>query len=261
MATSQFGPQVASNHPGMNPALVSAASGMVARSESLEALANNLANSSTIGYKADRDFYQAFRSAFAQPPVDGGPAQAPYLAGAEIDFRQGAFRATGSALHVALRGPGFLVVQGDAGPLYTRSGELHLAADGTLLGPAGLPLADEDGEPIVVPPVGPASIDAEGIVRAGLTVAGRLAVVEFGSPPPLAKAGGQLLRPLSDAPPAPAGETTLEPGYLEESNVEAAASFARLLSVQRHFEMLRRTATLAADELDGRAVETLARTS
>ena len=245
----------------MNPAILSAAAGMVARGESLEALSNNLANASTVGYKADHDFYQAFRGALAEPPADGSPAAMPYLAGADIDFRQGLFTATGSPLDVALRGPGFLTLIGDAGPMYTRAGELQIASDGTLLGPAGLPVAGEDGQPIVVPPTGAASIDSAGVVRAGSTIAGRLAVVEFPDPPPLAKAGGQLLRSLSQDPPTPAAETTLEPGYLEAANVEVAPSFARLLTVTRHFEMLRRTATMAGEELDGRAVDTLPRTS
>lgn len=245
----------------MNPAILSAAAGMVARGESLEAISNNLANASTVGYKADRDFYQAFRGALAEAPADGAEAAMPYAAGAEIDFRQGAFRATGSPLHVALRGPGFLTVQGDAGPLYTRAGELQLGADGTLLGPAGLPVLDPDGQSIVVPPTGAVSIDASGVVRAGETTAGQLAVVEFPDPPPLAKVGGQLLRQLNNEPPAPAALTTIEPGYLEAGNVEVAPTFARMLTVSRHFEMLRRTATLAAEELDGRAIDTLPRTS
>lgn len=245
----------------MNPAILSAAAGMVARTESLEALSNNLANATTIGYKADHDFYQAFRGALAAAPADGSPSAMPYVSGTEIDFRQGPFQATGSALNVALRGPGFLTLIGDAGPMYTRAGEFEVAADGTLLGPAGLPAADEDGNPIVTPPTGAVSIDAAGVVRAGATIAGRLAVVEFPDPPPLAKAGGQLLRPLSQQPPTPAGQTTLEPGYLEAANVEIAPSFARLLTVSRHFEMLRRTATMAGEELDGRAVDTLPRTS
>jgi len=245
----------------MNPAILSAAAGMVARGASLEALANNLANASTIGYKADHDFYQAFRGALAEPPADGGDAAAPYAAGARIDFRQGPLKATGSALDVALRGPGFLVVEGETGPLYTRAGELDVAADGTLLGPAGLPVVGDDGEPIVLPPTGPASIDAAGVVRAGPAVVGRLRIVEFPENPALARAGGQLLRPLSEEAPTPAERTTLEPGYLEASNVEAAPSLARLLTVTRHFEMLRRTASLAGEQLDGQAVERLARTS
>lgn len=245
----------------MNPAIVNAAAGMVARGASLEALANNLANASTVGYKADHDFYQAFQGALASAPADGGEAAAPYAAGAEIDFRQGPLKATGSPLDVALKGPGFLVVEGDAGPMYTRAGELEVAADGTLLGPAGLPMTGDDGEPIVLPPVGQASVDGAGVVRAGNTVVGRLAVVEFPDAPPLARAGGQLLRNLSNEPPTPAESTSLAPGYLEASNVEAAPSLARMLTLSRHFEMLRRTASLAGEELDGQAVERLSRTS
>ena len=245
----------------MNPAILSAAAGMVARGESLQALSNNLANASTIGYKADLDFYRAFESARSQPGPDGLAAALPYIEGTAIDFRQGPFTATGAALDVALSGPGFLALRGDLGPVYTRAGELRLGADGVLLGPAGLPVASVDGEPIVVPPAGAVSIDEAGVVRAGALTVGRLAVVEFPDPPPLAKAGGQLLRPLSDEPPAPATATVLRPGYLEAANVGVPESFARLLTVTRHFEMLRRTASLAGDEIDGRAVEALPRTT
>ncbi|MBI1358343.1 MAG: flagellar hook-basal body complex protein [Acidobacteria bacterium] len=245
----------------MNPAILSAASGMVARGDSLQALSNNLANTSTVGYKADLDFYRAFQGALSRPGSDGLGQALPYAEGAKIDFRQGPLMETGSPLNVALRGPGFLELNGEIGPMYTRAGELTVAPDGTLLGPAGLPVASQEGDPIVIPPNGPISIDEIGVVRAGETIAGRIKIVEFSDPPPLAKAGGQLLRPLSEDPPEPAAETTLQPGYLEAANVGVPESFARLLSVTRHFEMLRRTATLAGDDIDGRALDTLPKTS
>ena len=115
----------------MDPITAIAASGLRARMESLDLLANNIANASTGGYKADREFY----SLYVAPEAAGNDTSStmPLIERPWIDHAQGALHATGNPLDVALSGKGFFAVNGPSGPLYTRNGNFRLAADGKLI--------------------------------------------------------------------------------------------------------------------------------
>jgi flagellar basal-body rod protein FlgF len=114
-----------------------AASGLRSRMESLDLLANNVANAGTGGYKADREFYSLYAAPEAQ---DSDPVSTmPVIERPWIDLSQGIVRATGNPLDVALTGTGFFSVAGPNGPLYTRNGSFHLAADGKLVTPTATP--------------------------------------------------------------------------------------------------------------------------
>ena len=100
----------------MDPLTAIAASGLRARMESLELLANNVANASTDGYKADREFYSLLYGAEAQ---DSDPLSTmPVIERPWTDLSQGPLQVTGNSLDLALSGSGFFTVQGPQGPLY-----------------------------------------------------------------------------------------------------------------------------------------------
>src|SRR5579863_8008314 len=127
----------------MDSMTATAASGLRARMESLDLLANNIANASTGGYKADREFYSLYT---APEALDGDPlATMPVIERPWIDLSQGVIHATGNTLDVALSGKGFLAVQSPAGTLYTRNGSLRLAADGRLVTGDGYPVRGTGG--------------------------------------------------------------------------------------------------------------------
>src|SRR5947208_8328714 len=94
-----------------------AASGLRARMESLDMLANNLANAETGGYKTDREFYNLY----VAPEAAAGesPTTMPLVERPWTDFSQGTIRQTGNSLDFALSGKGFFAVDGPTGPLYT----------------------------------------------------------------------------------------------------------------------------------------------
>src|ERR1035441_9693053 len=94
----------------MDPMTAIAASGLRARMESLDLLANNIANASTGGYKADREFY----SLYVAPETAGNdsPSTMPLIERPWVDHAQGALRSTGNPLDVALSGKGFFSVNG-----------------------------------------------------------------------------------------------------------------------------------------------------
>ena len=246
----------------MNPTLLTAAAGMKARLETVDVLANNLANASTAGFKADAEFYRLFETAHSRPdPATGDGDPMPVAEASWVNLAQGPIEKTGSAFDIALEGPGFLRLEGPNGPLYTRQGSLARNASGELAGPNGLAILGQDGKPIEIPLNSQVTISADGMIRADQATVGRLPVVEFAEPRSLRKAGNALFSAPAAAEARPAAETTVRQGAIEGSNVSASLAAVRLISANRHFEMLRRAASLVGDEMDSRAVSELGRFS
>ncbi len=104
----------------MDPLLISAASGMKARMESLNMLANNIANSGTSGFKADREFYNLYQQ------------ELPLIENRWTDFSQGTVLATGNPLNMALSGTGFFALNGPGGTVYTRNGNFQVSKSNQL---------------------------------------------------------------------------------------------------------------------------------
>src|SRR5450631_4787065 len=111
----------------MDQLTLSAASGMRSRTEALDLLANNIANTATTGYKSDREFYNLYTSLDADTQTT-----LPNIEGNWIDFSQGVVKDTGNPLDVALAGRGFLVADSPTGTLYPRNGALQLSKTGIL---------------------------------------------------------------------------------------------------------------------------------
>jgi flagellar basal-body rod protein FlgF len=227
--------------------------------ESLDLLANNAANASTGGYKADREFYSLYAAPEAiDPEGQNDTATMPVIEHHWTDHSQGILQATGNPLDVALSGKGFFAVQGPAGALYTRNGSFHLTADGKLATSEGYPVNGSAGSPITVQGARPIEISGDGTVRQDGNVIGQLQVVDFTATAGLAKQGGNYFR-IADPTlqPAAAGGTAVEQGKLEASNSGTAESAVRLVNIMRQFEMLQKAATLGAD-MSKQAIEQVA---
>jgi flagellar basal-body rod protein FlgF len=235
-----------------------AASGMRSRMESLDLLANNIANASTGGYKADREFYSLYAAADAE--ADNGTTM-PVIQKQYTDLSQGMLQPTGSSLDVALTGAGFFAVQGPSGPLYTRNGNFRLASDGKLISAEGYPVRGTGGAAITLPGTQPIEISSDGTVMQGGKAIGQLQIADFTSGAGLEKQGNNYFRAAD-----PAGQvaipqgTSVEQGKLEASNSGTAESAVRLISIMRQFEMLQKAAALGTD-MDKQAIEQVARVS
>ncbi len=235
-----------------------AASGMRSRMESLDLLANNIANASTGGYKADREFYSLYAAADAD--ADNGTTM-PVIEKQYTDLSQGMLQPTGNSLDVALSGAGFFAVQGPGGPLYTRNGNFRLASDGKLISAEGYPVRGTGGAAITLPGTQPIEISGDGTVMQGGKAIGQLQIADFTSGAGLAKQGNNYFRAAD-----PAGQvaipqgTSVEQGKLEASNSGTAESAVRLISIMRQFEMLQKAAALGTD-MDKQAIEQVARVS
>ncbi len=232
----------------------SALSGMRSRLEELDRLASDLANVSTAGYKTERAArYSSQRDEFStvlESAVD------VVGAGAKIDFRPGTIATSGRDLDVAIDGRGFFVLDTEAGPRYTRNGSFARRADGLLTSADGQPVAGEGG-PITLG-AGPVSVGADGTVRSGNTVVGRLQVVEFASENSLVRESGARFKALTGAEPEQV-DVKLVSGALEQSNVSVVDRMAAMTELSRSFEALQRGVSVLMNEIDGRAITELAK--
>lgn len=209
-------------------------SGAKATMQRQDQLANNLANASTVGFRAE---LQAFRAV----PVNGSGASTRVYALESTpgyDARAGVITTTGRPLDVAMRGNAWLTVQGlDGTEAYTRAGALDTSADGTLVTAGGLPVLG-DGGPIQIPPNTEASIAPDGTVSAKaangrLTPVGKLKLVT--PEQPLERGTDGLFRAADGELPADAS-ARLQDGALEGSNVSPVETMVAMIAAARQFE-------------------------
>jgi flagellar basal-body rod protein FlgG len=237
--------------------LNSAAAGMAAQRQRIDAVSNDLANANTTGYKRVRvafsDLVYQDAAAPAARGVRTGAGAAAQDAGRA--FEQGALRNTGRPLDVAIQGPGFLRVRlADGRQGLTRDGALQVDAAGRLTTGTGQLL-----QPGVTLPRGTAeseiAIAPDGTVRAAGRAVGRLDVVTVRAPQELLSVGGNafVATPQSGAPQR-AGVGTLRQGELESSNVDMAEAMVSIIESQRAFELASK-AIHTADQMMGVANE------
>jgi flagellar basal body rod protein FlgG len=234
----------------MDPLLISAASGMKARMDSLDMLANNLANSGTSGFKADREFYSLYEQ------------QLPVVETRWTDFSQGTVLPTGNPLNLALSGNGYFALTGPAGIVYTRNGNFKISKANQLESPEGYPLRNilDMGNPITVDPAQEIAIGADGTVTQGGQALGQ---IEVGLIPSgvdqVSKLGNSYFALVAGAGNAtPTVATEVRQGQLEQSNVPVADVAVRLVSVMRQFEMLQKAMNISS-EMSKQAIQEVAK--
>lgn len=253
----------------MNPAMWISKTGVQAQDAKLQAIANNLANVNTTGFKRDRAvftdlFYQidqqpgAPRDANTNSPTGIQLGNGTRLVGTQKVFSNGSLQSTGQSLDVAIVGNGFLQVtmpNGDIG--YTRAGQLQLNAEGRLVNAQGLPLRPE----ITVPANATAiSIGDNGAVSATMPGAaapqelGQITLASFMNPAGLRALGDNLYQETaaSGAPtegtPGEEAFGKLKQGALEGSNVQVVEEMVDMIAAQRTYEMNTKVLT-AADNM------------
>jgi flagellar basal-body rod protein FlgF len=239
----------------MDPITAIAASGLRARMESLDMLANNIANSSTGGYKADREFYSLYTAPEAEEA--GESSVMPLIERPWTDLSQGVIQVTGNSLDVALSGHGFFAVNGPSGTLYTRNGSFTTSAGGKLVTAEGYPVRGAGGAALTLDPALPVQVSEDGTVRQDAAVVGRMEVVDFADAGALGKQGANYFA-ADPAAARTAVSAGVEQGKLESSNTGAADAAVRLISVMRQFEMMQKAASLA-DNMSQKAIDEVAK--
>ena len=234
-----------------------AASGMQARMQSLEMLANNLANVETGGFKADREFYSLYVGDDASPdPESGNLATVPVIEKHWTDQSPGNLRDTSNPLDFAIDGDGFFAVQTPAGKRYTRNGSFRVSRSGALTANDGNPVLALGGGQILLQPGLAIEVLTDGTVQQGEQTLGRMELVNF-DPGALNKTGANYFAPAAGAKAKAANASVLQ-GKLEQSNVGSAESAVRLVAIMRQFEMLQKAMQIGND-LNTKAIQEVAR--
>lgn len=240
----------------MDPLTITAASGLRARMESLDMLANNLANAGTTGFKADREFYDLY-TGDADP---GAVSELPLISKPWIDFSQGTIVPTANPLDIALSGSGFLTAQSPGGLLYTRNGSLKLSAAGVLQTKDDYPVLSTLNKPIQLDPARPFDITANGGVHQDGAEVATLRIADFEDTGALGKRSSTYFQLLDDrVKPRAAAGVEIKQGSLESTNSGGPETAVRLIGVMRQFEMLQRAISLGG-EMNRRAIEEVAKT-
>lgn len=243
----------------MDAISTSAASGMRARMESLEMLANNLANTETGGFKADREFYSIYTGEEATiDPRTGVVNTLPVIESQWTDHSQGNLRVTSNPLDFAIDGDGFFPIDTPAGTRYTRNGNFRVSSAGLITTSDGSPVLGKNGSRITLRPDLPVEMSTDGTLRQGDQSPGQLELVSF-EKGAVSKVGLNYFTAAPGTQPKSAQGAILQ-GKVEQSNVGAAESSVRLVAIMRQFEMLQKAMNIG-NELNRRAIEEVARVS
>jgi flagellar basal-body rod protein FlgG len=221
--------------------LYSAAAGMSAQQEQLDAISNDLANVSTDGYKSERVAF----SDLLYSEVDDAGTTTSSGAGSKAavigaDQAQGTVQETGNPLDLAIEGEGFFeVTRANGQQSLTRDGDFTVDSSGTIVNSEGSRL-----EPPIKLPTGvlasEVKIAPDGTVTAGTRTLGQIKLVTVASPEHLLSdgAGGLTTSAESGAAHAIAtGAGKIHQGALEGSNVDLDKEMALMVSTQRDFQM------------------------
>ncbi len=228
----------------MDAGIFSAMSGSVAAQTRLDALANNLANASTAGFKAERVLQRAEPAGDVTPPQNSVPTPVTRER-VETDFTQGAIESSGNPLDVAIAGDGFFVVHTDLGERLTRSGNFVVDAGGYLAASDGSRVQGTSGD--ITIPAGSVAIGADGSIRVGDQRVGQLRIVTVEDPKQLVRESGTRFAAGNQAPAEVSpGKTHVVQGAVEGANLSPVEGLVSLIETVRGFETYMR----AAERLD-----------
>jgi len=240
----------------MDAGIFSAVSGSLAAQTRLDALANNLANANTAGFKAERVLQRAERAGEIAPPATAvaTPVTREHV---ETDFSQGPISKSGNPLDVALAGDGFLVVKTERGERLTRSGSLSIDSAGYLATADGNRVQGTSGDIRV--PESPVVIAADGSVRAGEQRVGQLRLVNVDDPAQLVRESGTRFAPGNQVPAdAAPGSVRVVQGAIEGANLAPVEGLVALIETVRGFETYMRAAE-RLDQVTAKAISDVGR--
>jgi flagellar basal-body rod protein FlgG len=251
-------------------ALYTAASGMMAQETNLDNVANNLANSSTAGFRRRRIQFEDLVYQTLVMPGAAASQQTTMVAGLQVGLGtrtaaseviqlQGDFSQTGNPLDMTIQGQGFFqVLLPDGQTAYTRAGSFHLDAQGNLVTQEGNPV-----QPSVAIPPGATSMTVAqdgtiSVTLPGQTAAqqvGALQLALFNNPGGLNSTGSNLFLattasgdPVIGTPGGSEGLGSIQQGMLEQSNVSVVDEFVQMIVAQRSYEANSRVVN-AADQM------------
>jgi flagellar basal-body rod protein FlgF len=230
----------------MDRLIYTAMSGATQALEQQAVVANNLANTSTTGFKAQLATFRAVPMAFGDGSTIQNDTTRTFVLSSTpgADYTPGAIQQTGNPLDVAIQGPGWLsVLTPDGQEAYTRAGNLHVDPNGQLVTASNMPVVGNGG-PLSVPPGSEVTIGKDGTVSAlipgdsptSIAMVDQLKLVN--PDPNTLQRGDDGLYHTADGNPADADpNVVVAPGSLEGSNVNPVAAMVSMITNARQFQM------------------------
>lgn len=231
----------------MDHVIYTAMTGANAAAQRQSVLANNLANASTTGFRAEL-------STFRSVPLQGdGASTRVFALEATSGYRDtpGSVERTGRNLDAMAAGSAWFAVQGlDGTEAYTRSGAFEVNATGQMVTSTGLPVLSDGGAPIDVPPGAEVSLGSDGTITAKVagqppSAIGRLKLATPTVEDPLVRSEDGLFRARSGDPMPQDANARLMAGALEGSNVNPVESMVGMIAASRQFEQQMRLLSTA----------------
>lgn len=246
----------------MDSGLYAACTALMARTDALDTIANNLANSSTGGFRARHTTFSSVLAGSGQhlgSVLNVDTNSYGLLKGSQLDMQAGSLEHTGGDLDAGINGPGFFTVQTKQGTAYTRNGNFQLSSTGQLITATGDAVMG-DGGPITIPQGATVTISADGTLSANGAIAGKLKVIQFSATAdPQSMGGSYYTAPAKDVVASP--DSQVRQGVLEGSNVNPIASVIELINAQRTTEGMRHALTMIDSDIDKTAAQDLSRVS
>ncbi|HKL80728.1 MAG TPA: flagellar hook-basal body protein [Mobilitalea sp.] len=230
--------------------LYTAYTGMANEQKRLDIIANNLANSATVGYKEENVTNQAFdevltikirdeSEAYNDRPV-GRMSLGVKLGEVYTSFGQGSLRQTENTYDLALEGKGFFTLSvtdkaGNEDTKYTRNGSFTMTKDGHIVDTDGNHLMGEGGEIAIPTDAAKIVVDGTGAIYADGNFIDSLLISDFEDYDYLVKSGDTMYQTVDGATDIPA-DASVRQGFTEQSNVNVVAEMVEMITVTRAYE-------------------------
>ncbi len=198
----------------------------------MQVVANNIANISTTGFRREGVVFAEHIDRLEDAPS----LSMARAVGRQIDLSQAGLTETGSPWDFAIQGEGFFLIDTPGGQRLTRAGSFTPNAEGELVTPDGYRLLDEAGAPVFIPPDAKAvGLARDGTLSSDGAPLGRIGMWQATDPKTLLHQAGTMYSTSGGVEPSE-GAAVFQ-GFLEDSNVNPVAEVARMIEVQRAYEM------------------------
>ncbi len=199
----------------------------------MQIVANNIANSATTGFRSESTLF----AEYVHPIGTGKSLSMAVADGRWTSREQGPLERTGGRFDFAIEGTGLFMVQTPQGEMLTRAGAFTPNEAGELVTPDGHLLLDAGGAPIFVPPdARDVELAADGTLSAGDRPLTRIGLFRPADPMDLQHRSGTLFEAPGGIEPVIDGGKIIQ-GFVEGSNVDPISQVARMIEVQRSYEL------------------------
>lgn len=199
----------------------------------LDTVAHNIANSTTVGFRAENVSFDTVLSTAGDQSVNF-----PVEAGMHPSTAQGTLQQTGNPLDIALSGEGWFAIETPQGVAYTRDGRLSISQFGELQSIEGYPVLDASAAPIQLDTrSGPPTVYPDGRLEVNGRIVGNIGVFEMPPENLTVRFGNSGFLAAGEALPlSPEAGTTVNQGFIEGSNVNPMLELANMIAISRNFE-------------------------